>query len=68
MLSCHETKSFAKKIQAHSQICATGVAKLSWRNHLAQNLKVYFILYVITIKLRMCLQEKIELSSLSQRA
>ena len=43
-----------------------GLEKLLRRNHLVQNLRAYFILYVITFKRRMCLQEKIELSSMLQ--
>ena len=53
--------------QARSQVCVSGMAELSWRNHQVQNLTGYFILYVITIKLVMWVQEEIELSSLSQR-
>ena len=45
-------------------LCFRG-GKLSWRNHLAQNLKVHFILYFITIKLMMRVHEEIQLSSLS---
>ena len=47
-----------------SQVCVLGVAKLSWRNHMVQNLRAYFILYVITIKWVIRVQEKIELSSI----
>ena len=54
--------------QAHSQACVSGVAKLSQRYHVVQNLGAYFIFYVIKIKWIICLQEKIELSSMSQRA
>ena len=43
------------------------MAKFYWRNDVIQNLRAYFILYVITIKWTMCLQEKIELSKMLQR-
>ena len=34
-------------IQASDQVCVEGVANLPWRNHVVQNLKVYFILHHI---------------------
>ena len=34
---------------------------------MVQNLRAYVILYVITIKWTMCVQEKIDLSGVSQR-
>ena len=37
------------------------------RDHVVQNLRAYFILHVITIKWKMCVQEKIEFSSMPQR-
>ena len=43
-----------------------GVVKMSWNNHVVQNMRAYFIPYVITIKRIMRVQEKIELSYLSQ--
>ena len=52
--------------QALSQACVSGVAKLHWRNHVVQNLRACFILYAITIKWTKCVQEKIELSSMSR--
>ena len=53
--------------QACSQACSSRVARLSSRNHEVQNLRAHFILHIITIKWLMCVQEKIELSSMSQR-
>ena len=50
--------------QAYNQACASGVAKLSQRNHMVQNLRAYFILYVIKW---MCVDENINFSSMSQR-
>ena len=34
---------------------------------MVQNLKAYFILYVIAVQLKMCVHENIQLSSISQR-
>ena len=34
---------------------------------MVQNLRVYFILYIITIKWIMCVQENVELSGMLQR-
>ena len=53
--------------QACSRARAPGVAKLSWRNHVMHRLRAYSMLYVITIKWIMCVQENIELSSMSLR-
>ena len=53
-------------IKARSQECAAGGANLSWRNHVVHCLRAHFILYIITIKWIMCLQEKIELSSVTK--
>ena len=53
--------------QARSQVCVTWVAKLSWWNHVVQNLRAYSIRHVATIKSLMCVQGNIELSSMSQR-
>ena len=52
---------------ARSHACASGMAKLSWRNHVVHFIRTYFIPYVSTIKWIMCVQEKIELSSMSLR-
>ena len=54
--------------QARSQACVSGVAKLSLGDHVMQNLRAYFIRYVIAIKWKMCVQKDIELSSMSQRS
>ena len=43
-----------------------GMAKLGRRNHVVQNLRANFILYVLTIKCNMCVQEKIEIFSMAQ--
>ena len=51
--------------QAYSQACASGVAKLSQRNHMVQNLRAYFILCVF--KWILCVEEIINFSSMSQR-
>ena len=74
MLYCdsQSTISFAKNAivhqrQACSQACLSGVAKLYPKNHVVHNMRAYFIFYAITIKWIMCVQEKIELSSMSQR-
>ena len=53
--------------QARSQARVSGVAKFSQRNHVVQNLRAYFMLRVVTIKWMMCVQEKIELTGMSQR-
>ena len=53
--------------QARSQVCVTGVAKLPWGNHVVQNRRAYSILHVVAIKWIMCVQENIELPSMSQR-
>ena len=52
------------------QACVSGMPKLFWRNQqfwMEQNLRAYFILYVITIKWTMCVEKKSNLSSMSQR-
>ena len=36
-------------VQAFSQTCVAGVAKLSWKNHVVQNPRVCVVFYVITI-------------------
>ena len=54
-------------MQARSQSCLSGVAKFHWGNHVVQNLRAYFILYVIAIKCVKCMQEKIEFSCMLQR-
>ena len=35
---------------AHSQACESGVAKLSQRSHVVQNVRAYFVLYVLKTK------------------
>jgi len=52
---------------ACSQACVSGVAKLFWMNHMIQNMRAYFMLYIITIKWIICVHGKIEFSSISQR-
>ena len=54
--------------QARSQVCVAGVADLPCRNHVVQNLRAYSILHVVKIKWIMCVQENIELSTMSQRS
>ena len=54
--------------QARKQACVLAEAKLFWRNHVVQNLRAYFILYVIIINWIMCIQEKMELSRMSERS
>ena len=54
--------------QALSQAGVSGVAEVSWRNHAVQNQRTYFILYFITIKWIMCVQEENGLSHKSQRS
>ena len=44
----------------------SGVAKLSKRNDVVQNLEAYFILYIILIQFKMCVHDNFEPSSLSQ--
>ena len=51
--------------QARSHAYVSRVAKLSFMNHVVQNLRTYLILDVIT-KERMCVEENIELSGISQ--
>ena len=53
--------------QTRSQACVSGVANFSQRNHVVKNLRACFMLYVITIKWMMCVQEKIELTGTSKR-
>ena len=45
-------------MQARSQTCVLGAAKVYSRNHVIQNLRAHFIVYVITIKWTICAQEK----------
>ena len=50
------------------QTCAQGQEKLSKRNHVVQNLRVYFVPYVITIKCAcacVCVGGAVEVSSMS---
>ena len=54
-------------IQASSLAYALGVTRLSQRNHVVQNLRAYFILHVITIKVAICVLEKIELFRMPER-
>ena len=54
--------------QACSQGSVPGVAKVSWRNHVVQNIRACFIPYAITIKWIMHLREKIDLASMLQRS
>ena len=49
--------------QARSQACLPGVANF----HMVQNLRAYFILYVITIKCKKYMQDRIEFSCMLQR-
>ena len=53
--------------QACSQACVAEVAKLPWRDHVVQYLRTYLILYAIQVKWIMCVQEKNEVFSMSQR-
>ena len=47
--------------------CASGVAKLSRRNHMVHCLRAYFLLFIITIEWIMCVLEKNEIYSISLR-
>ena len=51
--------------QGRSQACASGVAKLSWKNHVVHCLRTQFILYVIKIKWIMSVREKMEFCNMS---
>ena len=51
---------------ARSQAYLSKAAKLSWRNHVVQNLRAYIILHVTIIKWTTCVQEETEISSMSQ--
>ena len=53
--------------QAGSHAYFSGAAKSPCRSHVVQNLRIYLMRDVITIMERMCMQAKIELSSMSQR-
>ena len=53
--------------QARSPARVAGVAKFSKRNHVVQDLRAYSMLHVMTTKWMMCVQEKIELTGMSQR-
>ena len=67
MQNCRPGWSTKHRCQACSQAHISRVAKLSWNNLVVQNLRAFLILYVNTIKLIMCAQEKMEVSSISQR-
>ena len=55
-------KSLSIHTQARSQACLSGVVNFHWKNHLVQNMRTYFIFYVITIKCMNCMQKKTEFS------
>ena len=45
----------------------SGGTNIHWRNHVVQNLRAHFILYIIIIKCIKCKQEKNEFSCMLQR-
>ena len=50
------------------ELCMEQAPSQAISNHMVQDLRAHFILYVIAIKRMMYAQEKIELSSVSQRS
>ena len=57
-----QPSKFAVSKQASSQVCLSGVTNFHWRDHMVQNMRAYFILYVITTKCIKCIQEMTEFS------